>query len=298
MWTSTDPDVVVCTAADSGYFDLLRDLVRSLRQRAQALPHVLAVLDLGLTPDQQDWLRQQGARLVEPGWDVEFPSRSEQPGHFRSQIVRAFLPRHCPGFQTYIWLDADTWVQDGAVLHWLVQGAADGRMALVEEMHSAYKKIHDQRELSQKALLIQRYYGAADAERYGLTPSLNSGVFALRADAPHWAVWGQEIAALLQQDPTRFVDQMALERTIHAHRLPACYLPARANWLVSQAIPAFCPQRGMLVDPLPPHDPLWILHLALGAKDLTLIIPMLGEPDRELILSARLSEIGPLVGLG
>lgn len=295
MRTASDPQTVVCTAADAGYFPLLQDFVTALRQRGQAVPHVLAVLDLGLTAEQAAWLIERGARLVEPGWDVDFPTRAEQPLHFRSQIARAFLPQHCPGFETYIWLDADTWLQDGALLEWLVQAAAGGKMAVVEEYHPAYKKAHDQKELSEKAFLIERYYGADDAKAYGLTASLNSGVFALRADAPHWAVWGQEIAALLQRAVTRFVDQLALERVIHAHKLPACYLPARANWLVSQAIPALCPQRGKLVDPLPPHDPLWLLHLALGSKDLTLEIPVLD--GRHLIMSARLSDIGPLVGI-
>lgn len=295
MRTVNDPQTVICTAADAGYFSLLKDLVVSLQKRGQAVPHVLAVLDLGLTPEQTAWLGEQGARLVVPGWDIDFPARAEQPLHFRSQIVRAFLPQHCPGFETYIWLDADTWLQDGALLRWLEVGAADGKMALVEEYHPSYNKAHDQEEISQKPFLIESCYGIEDAKAYGLTASLNSGVFALRSDAPHWAVWGQEMAALLQRIVTRFVDQLALERVIHAHKLPACYLPARANWLVSQAIPAFCPERGQLVDPLPPHDPIWLLHLALGSKDLTLGIPILG--GRYLTMSARLSEIGPLVGI-
>lgn len=295
MKQESDPSVVVCTASDGGFFSLLRDMVFALGQRGTSVPHVLCVLDLGLADEHRAWLTDQGARLVVPGWDIDFPNRDGKPDAFKAQIARAFLPRHAPGFDTYVWLDADTWMQDGAVLHWLVKAAAEGGMALIEEHHSAYKKVHDQQEASEKARMIDGYYGHADAARYGLTPSLNSGVFALRADAPHWAVWGQEMAALLGRTVTRFVDQAALERTIHAHGLLAVYLPARANWLVSQAIPAFCADRGRLVDPLPPHDPLWVIHLALGAKDLQICLPFLD--GRSMVTTLRLSAVGPLVGM-
>lgn len=295
MRTPEDPTTIVCTAADAGYFGLLRDLVTSLEKRAADQPHVLGVLDLGLSAEQQAWLADKGARLVVPGWDFDFPSRAEQPEHFRSQIARAFLPKHFPGFEVYVWLDSDTWVQDGAVIKWLVHAAQNGTMAVTEELHQAYDKVHDQKDLVQKYTLIRQCFSQAEADQYGLTPSVNSGVFAMRGDAPHWAIWGEEMRQFLHRFNTRFVDQLTLERVVHAHRLPVTYMPARANWVVSQATPAFCPDRGMLVEPLPPYDPIWLLHLTLGSKDIEFPIPM--TDGRQLYLNLRLSNIGPLVGI-
>jgi hypothetical protein len=294
MMTQANHSVAICTAADAGFFSLLRDLVDSLRQRGKETPHQLCVFDLGLTGEQRGWLESQGAHLVQPGWDVDFPERDKQPGHFRSQIVRAFLPTHFPGFDTYLWLDADVWIQDGAVLTWLVKAAAKNAIALVPELHAAYKKHTDPDECLEKMRLIKQAFGSGDAQAYGLTPSLNSGVFALRADSLHWAIWQRELYSLLNRAPSRFVDQLSLERVIHHHRLAAVYLPARANWVVSQARPAFCADRGKLVDPLPPHDPLWAIHLTLACKDMLINIDFLD--GRSISKNLRMSEIGPLVG--
>jgi hypothetical protein len=293
--TNTAPLVAVCTAADGGFFPLLRDMVDSLLQRGQGTPHHLCVLDLGLEEAHRAWLESKGARLVEPGWDIDFAGRDQMPGHFRAQIARAFLPQHFPGFDTYVWLDADLWIQDGVVLHWLVKAAENNGMAVIEEHHPSYRKVHETKFLSEKALVIKHFYGQADAVAYGLTPSLNSGVFALRATAPHWAIWAQEMRALLDREVTRFVDQLALERTIHAHHQVAVYLPARANWVLSQAIPAFCADTGKMVDPLPPHDPLWVIHMTLGTKDMEFPIDFLD--GRTMQKTLRMSDIGPLVGL-
>jgi hypothetical protein len=287
--------VAVCTAADGGFFPLLRDMVEALVQRGGETKHQLCILDMGLASDHIAWLTSKGAQIVEAQWDIDFPERDQQPGHFRAQTARAFLPRYFPGFKTYIWLDADTWIQDGAVLHWLVKATEHNAMAVTEELHQAYRKAHNQRDILYKAAVIRTFYGDRDADVYGLLPTLNSGVFAIRADAPHWQAWAEEMSALLHRKCTRYVDQLSLERIVHAHRLPVAYLPARANWVVSQARPAFCADRGKLVDPLPPHDPLWVIHLTLGSKDIAFPIPFLD--GRTVTKTLRLSDIGPLVGI-
>ena len=59
---------IVVSAADSGYFPFLRDLIESLQSvMAEETPD-LGVFDLGLTVEQREWLTFAGAELVRPGW--------------------------------------------------------------------------------------------------------------------------------------------------------------------------------------------------------------------------------------
>jgi hypothetical protein len=89
-------DLLIASAADSAYFALLRDTVLSVR--AQRRNAAIGILDLGLDPAQRDWLGEQRAQVVRPGWDVDFPQRERMPETFKAQVARPFLPRHFPGY--------------------------------------------------------------------------------------------------------------------------------------------------------------------------------------------------------
>ena len=73
----------------------------------------LGVLDCGLTEEQRAWCRAQGAILVVPQWDFDFPGRDKLKDGYKALTARPFLPRYFPGFELYFWIDADCWVQQG-----------------------------------------------------------------------------------------------------------------------------------------------------------------------------------------
>ena len=98
-------DLVVVSAADSGYFPLLQDAVLSVRALSPEV--AIGILDLGLLAHQREWLAERVTHLVQPGWDVDFPGRDRAPQAFQAQVARPFLPRHFPGYEMYFWLDAD-----------------------------------------------------------------------------------------------------------------------------------------------------------------------------------------------
>src|SRR3546814_1053768 len=74
----------------------------------------IGFFDLGLTAAQRDWVTPRVAKCVVPGWDLDVPEtwRSGKL-HYRALTVRPFLPQHFPGYDVYIWIDADVWLQDG-----------------------------------------------------------------------------------------------------------------------------------------------------------------------------------------
>ena len=256
-------DLVIVSAADASYFPLLQDMVLSVR--AQRSDAAIGVLDLGLAPEQRAWLADRVTHLTHPEWDVDFPGRERAPESFKAQVARPFLPRHFPGYEMYLWIDADAWLQDWRAVELFCAAAGRGRLAIVPEIDRAYKRHYKRPKLFGRTLAWKNYreaFGWRAADRLGRNPMVNCGVFALHREAPHWQAWTRLIAQVLQRTRFFYAEQTALNYAIFAERLPVNFLPAYCNWLAGDAAPAFDARRGLLVEPYPPHEVIGVVHLA------------------------------------
>lgn len=256
-------NLIITSGADSGYFPLLRDTVLSVRALA---PHVaIGILDLGLGAEQRGWLAERVTHVVSPGWDVRFPHQDRTPQSLQAQVARPFLPRHFPGYEMYLWLDADAWLQDWRAVDLFCAAAGRDRLAIAPEIDRAYKRHYKRPKLLGLTLPWKMYreaFGWRVADRLGRNPMLNCGVFALHRDAPHWTTWQRIIAGVLQRTRFFYVEQAALNYAIFAEHLRANLLPAYCNWMPGDAAPAFDPDRGLFVEPFAPHEIIGVMHLA------------------------------------
>jgi hypothetical protein len=264
-------DFVIVSAADSGYFPLLRDLVSSIRDNPAGADAPIGIFDLGLSLAEREWLGTQRVAMAEPGWDVDFPNRKQTPLLRKAQIARPFLRRYFPGYVDYLWIDADAWVQEWSAVEMLRAACADGKLAICPELDRSYKRHYKRAKLFGMTLQWRCYreaYGLRVADRMGRNPMLNCGVFALRGDSPHWDVWIAAMKRALQRTNFVFIEQIALNYAIFAGAIEATFLPATCNWLCGDAAPLWDAARRRLVEPNAPYQPLGILHLAgAGQKD-------------------------------
>jgi len=260
-------DTIIVTGADHRYAPLMREMIRSVQRFPQSPRIALGVLDCGLDPVDREWCATNGALIVEPGWDVTFGSGVAAAPSFRAMTARPHLRRYFPGYATYIWLDADVWVQDWSAIALLQDAARLGDIALVPEVHRSYRNFRDGRDDFEAAngRAYADAFGAETAARLIRRPLNNAGVFALTATSPAWERW----AALLAEAATRsanMIDQIALNVAIHDGGLREIRLPAACNWIAHLATPAWDDERQVFVDPDPPHDVIGILHLTLATK--------------------------------
>jgi hypothetical protein len=256
-------DLIIASAADAGYFPLLQDMVLSVR--AQRSSAAIGVLDLGLLPEQRAWLADRVTHLVRPGWDLDFPGRDRAAESFKAQVARPFLPRHFPGYDMYLWIDADAWLQDWRAIELYRAAAGRDRLAIVPEIDRAYKRHYKRPKLFGRTLPWKNYreaFGWRAADRLGRNPMVNCGVFALHREAPHWQAWEHLIAQVLQRTRFFYAEQTALNYGIFAERLPVNFLPAYCNWLAGDAVPAFDERSGLFVEPHAPHETIGVMHLA------------------------------------
>jgi hypothetical protein len=252
---------LIVTAADETYFPLLDGLLRSLGDCTFSI----ACFDVGLQPTSRATIAQR-ARIADPVWDLPVKERAD--GFVRrAKTVRPFLPRYFPGFDIYLWIDADAWVQNPAALHTCIAGAIDGAFAAATHSHPAYRP--SARILSWRRRHMTAYFGAAAADRFPWEHYFNTGVFALRADAPHWDCWADAYAMGLKNVDGAFCsDQTALNYAIWKGCLAANPVPASCNWLCHLALPTLDPIRLQFREPAAAGDAIGVLHLAGATKSL------------------------------
>lgn len=258
---------LVVTAANESFMPLLRGLIESLQQWEPRPFNDLACFDLGLAPESRYWLEGIARHVVEPDWDlpVDEKLRREQP-ELRALTVRPFLPRYFPGYDIYLWIDADAWVQERFALEWLFVAAASGRLAAVPQVHHAH--LQTEGSFNWRVQRMQAYFGQEAGRRLLWNTYVNAGVFALRSDAPHWASWaGWFDQGLKATGGKPCCDQTALNQAIWMERLPVAPLPALCNWLCHLALPRFDVARRKFCEPTAPGLPIGILHLSANSKD-------------------------------
>jgi hypothetical protein len=271
---------IAITGGDAGYFDLIKDCVGSLRATDEGRALALGILDCGLTEEQRAWCRAQGATLVVPQWDFDFPGRDKLKDGYKALTARPFLPRYFPGFELYLWIDGDCWVQQGDAISLFLRAACTGALAVAPEIHRSMRHYrHAWGEFSSiNGAAYESCFDRATADRLIRYPMINAGVFALAADASHWAGWADLMADALQRS-TDMTDQVTLNVLVYDKGFACEPLPSRCNWPVHHATPAWDADRALFVEPAMPYDPLGILHLTIYTKRLAALdVRELGGP--------------------
>ena len=283
---------IVVSAADSGYFPFLRDLIESLQSVMGEDTPDLGVFDLGLTVEQREWLTFSGAELVRPGWGFSSKNLESKPETFKALTARAWLPEYFSQ-ERLIWIDADIWLQNRDAVDWALAGLGHKPFAVAQELHPAYQRHYRMDEIFGKYGWFARFFGGAIAEQIGLTPSVNAGLFAAKRDAPHWREWRHILARVLEKEASPSCEQVSLDFAIHSRGLPTCWLPAHANWITHQALPIW--DDGKLVDPIAPHGVISALHLTLGMKNKKVKIHQRSDTLKTINTTLRYKDIVSLV---
>ena len=105
---------------------------------------------------------------------------------YLSRAARPFLPELIRGYAVYVWLDADTWVQQPLGLRWLIDATKGEDLAAVPTIHPAYKFTDRDR-----SWLYKRYRMAFGDS---LARELSSDLMLTRASSPRARAPGSGIA--------------------------------------------------------------------------------------------------------
>jgi hypothetical protein len=191
------------------------------------------------------------------------------PSQTQPRTSNILPARYAPGYDIYLWIDADAWVQDSSVIQYFIRGAEKGAAAVSPEVDSAYPFIQH----LPSAIQFQRYkfgqwadaFGEDVARRMSLLPLINAGVYAINADPLLWEKWAENFRLTLRKGMTGLCDQVALQKTlVELNRMHA--LPSRANWMSHYALPHRRAEDGVWIEPRFAGQPIGIMHLVAAVR--------------------------------
>ncbi|MCB1556806.1 MAG: glycosyl transferase family 8 [Alphaproteobacteria bacterium] len=248
---------------------MLCEWLGSLRAFPETRDAPVGIIDAGLTPAQIEHLKPL-VTSIRPGlWPLpELEKKAGGKQFLQACVSRPFIPDLFPGHETYVWMDADTWLQTPEAVDLLLRGAQRKGLAVVPQTDRAYGKAMRLGWLGPFPFRPRSFYYSNARKAFdGKTaralfpyPALNAGVFALAGNAPHWARWQILIKKALKKGKIFTAEQLTLGMLVYLEGFEAEFLPAWCNWLCEHA-PLWDEDRHLFVEPYLPHHPLSVIHL-------------------------------------
>ena len=147
---------VIVSLADSNYFELLNELIDSIKKFEQSNSVSICILDAGLTKDQKNQLSKKVDEIKNAEWDIEVPGyKINGKEWLKSQVSRAFLPKYFPGYKKYLWIDCDAWVNDWQSVELYLKACDNGKLGITQTIGPGYKIMSKVKWIFGKLALIK-----------------------------------------------------------------------------------------------------------------------------------------------
>jgi hypothetical protein len=262
---------IIISASDAAYYYLLAELLRSVEKGGLRDGIDLGVLDLGLEDGQREELTARRIRLLVPELDYDAGIfRTPPRPAFRAMTARPHLPRYFPGYDLYIFLDADCWVQEWEAVRLYATAALRIGVAVTPETDRSYTPLFaDSTVAAWRHGVYLKCFGEQIARDLSVYDMINTGLFASRADSALWENWSRVLGIVYGAlgEPLFYAEQTVLNTLIRSQVVPAAFLPARCNWMCNRALPVCNEDGTALHEPQPPFDRLGIVHLTGPLKN-------------------------------
>ena len=265
---------VIVSLADSNYFDLLSELIDSIKKFEQSKNVSICILDAGLTEDQKNKLSKKIDEIKIAEWDIEVPGYKVSGKEWlKSQVSRAFLPKYFPGYKKYLWIDCDAWVNDWQSVELYFKACENGKLGITQTMGPGYKIVSKVKWIFGKLALIksQNFKHAMDskiginkARKLAFAPHINIGVFSLEHDSSCWKSWQDNLAITLKSGKIFGSEGLAINMSVYIDDVDTEFLPLNCNWIASNLLPKFDEVKQTFVEPYLPNYKIGIMHLAAG----------------------------------
>ena len=268
---------VIVSLADSNYFELLNELVDSIKSFEKSKDTAICILDAGLTSEQKIILLKKVDEIKSAEWDIEVPALKVKGKEWlKSQVSRAFLPKYFPNYEKYLWIDCDAWVNDWASVELYFKACENGKLGITQTLGPGYKIMSKVNWLFGKIAIIKSQnfkhaikskIGIRKARKLAFAPHINIGVFSLEKNSPGWISWQKNLEQTLKSGNIFGSEGLAINMSVYIDELETEFLPLNCNWIASNLLPKFNEAENTFVEPYLPNYKIGIMHLAAGIWD-------------------------------
>jgi len=267
-------DNAIVTLADSNYFEMLNELIDSIKKHPESSNISICILDAGLTDEQVKIIKEKVYKIKKANWDIEVPKyKTLGKEWLKSQVSRAFLPNYFPEFKKYLWIDCDAWVQDWSCVELYFKACQDGKLGITQTMGPGYRIMANVKWLLGRIAIIksQNYKHAKssgineiDARKIAFAPHINIGVFSLEKNSPCWRIWQENLKKTLSKGKVFGSEGLAINLSVYVNDVSVEFLPLYCNWIASNLLPKYNNDLKKFVEPNLPNYEIGIMHLAAG----------------------------------
>ena len=268
---------VIVSLADSNYFELLNELVDSIKSFEKSKETAICILDAGLSAEQRKILSKKVDKIKSAEWDIEVPAIKVRGKEWlKSQVSRAFLPKYFPNYEKYLWIDCDAWVNNWDSVELYFKACEDGKLGITQTLGQGYKIMSKVNWLFGKVAIIKSQnfkhaikskIGLNKARKLAFAPHINIGVFSLEKDSPGWESWQRNLQQTLKSGNIFGSEGLAINMSVYIDDLETEFLPLNCNWIASNLLPKFDEKENTFVEPYLPNYKIGIMHLAAGIWD-------------------------------
>ena len=264
----------IVSLADEKYFELLEELINSIKSFPESKNIAICVLDAGLNQDQINKIKNKVDEIKKAEWDIEVSSLKVKGKEWlKSQVSRAFLPKYFPNYKKYIWIDCDAWVNDWSSIDLYLRACDKGKLGITQSVGPGYKILSKVKWLFGKLAIIksQNFKHAVSskinlqkARKIAFAPHINIGVFSLENSSSVWSVWQNNLKETLKHGRIFGSEGLAINLSVYVDNVETEFLPLWCNWIASNVLPKFDESKREFVEPYLPNNKIGIMHLAAG----------------------------------
>ena len=268
---------VIVSLADANYFELLNELVDSVKNFEKSKDVAICILDAGLTDQQKIILSKKVDEIKSAEWDIKVPDfKVKGKEWLKSQVSRAFLPKYFPDYEKYLWIDCDAWVNDWNSVELYFKACENGKLGITQTLGPGYKIMSKVNWLFGKVAIIKSQnfkhavkskIGINKARKLAFAPHINIGVFSLEKNSSGWASWQKNLEQTLKSGNIFGSEGLAINMSVYIDELETEFLPLNCNWIASNLLPKFDETKNKFVEPYLPNYEIGIMHLAAGIWD-------------------------------
>ena len=265
---------VIVSLADSNYFELLNELIDSIKNFKQSEDVAICILDAGLKDEQLKTLSLKVDEVKKAEWDIEVSSlKSKGKEWLKSQVSRAFLPNYFPNYEKYLWIDCDAWLNDWSTIELYFKACDNGKLGITQTIGPGYKITSKVNWLIGKLAVIKSQnfkhaisskIGIEKARKLAFAPHINIGVFSLEKNSQCWKNWQENFKKTLSSGKIFGSEGLAINMSVYIDNIETEFLPLNCNWIASNLLPKYDSKNNTFVEPYLPNYKIGIMHLAAG----------------------------------
>lgn len=238
----------IVTGSDKKYFPFLKNLIHSLDSTNTLDLCDLCILDVENESEYLDSLQKKIKKRKKIDFSLNILFKKKE-NWFKLLTERPFIKDYFPGYENYIWLDADTEVLNIEGIKNIISACKNKDLAIAPEVNESYvfkntrfgiKKIF--RSFYKISGWSFKNYNKYFSDQLGndlfFKPLFNNGVFCLKSDSEIWDLWKKDYQNALDKAKSPYgikTDQLSLNKVIYENFQKISILDSTNNWIIDKS---------------------------------------------------------------